>query len=162
MKNSAKFGIAIGFFALLGGVAVAQHQGHAPTADKSSSDGRQPVAFPAMMADHILSNMRDHLAALQEIQSSMGAGAFKAAANIAEQRLGMSSLGLHGADHSAQFMPKAMQDIGSDMHRAASRFAIAVLDSEVSGDLRPALTALSDVTHQCVGCHAGFKIAAHN
>ncbi|MBI5751292.1 MAG: hypothetical protein HZA59_03975 [Hydrogenophilales bacterium] len=34
----------------------------------------------------------------------------------------MTSLASHGAAHMAQYMPKAMQDIGTDMHHAASRF----------------------------------------
>ncbi len=62
--------------------------------------------------------------ALQEIDVALSQNAFDKAATIAEQRLGMSSLELHGAAHMASFMPQAMQEIGTQMHRAASRFAI--------------------------------------
>ena len=36
----------------------------------------------------------------------------------------MSSLELHGAAHIAPFMPQRMQDIGTQMQRSASRFAV--------------------------------------
>ncbi len=80
------------------------------------------------------------------------------AARIAEKRLGMSSLGLHGAHDVSKFMPQTMQEIGSGMHRAASQFAVIAMDSGVTGDLQPALAALANVTAQCVGCHAGYRI----
>jgi hypothetical protein len=145
----------------LAGYAFAQHNHHghgAAGGHQMPADSREEVIFPPMMKAHILSNMRDHLAALQEIQAHMGNGKTDAAAKIAETRLGMSSLQNHGAYESAKFMPKGMQEIGTNMHRAASRFATAVTDSGVTNDLRPALTALSELTAQCVGCHAGYKI----
>ncbi len=49
---------------------------------------------------------------------------------LAEQRVGMNSLGLHGAAHMAPFMPLPMQEIGTSMHRAASRLAIVLQDTE--------------------------------
>ena len=44
------------------------------------------------------------------------------------------------------------------MHRAASRFAIAVQDAGVTGDSKPVFTGLADLTAQCVGCHAGYRL----
>lgn len=139
--------------------SVAQHQ-HSPSAESKASgqDTREFVKFPAPLIEHTLANMRDHLAALQEIQEHMAMGHLDVASRIAESRLGMSSLGLHEAHAVAQFMPKGMQDAGSAMHRAASRFAIAATDAGVTGDLKPALAALAQVTAQCVGCHAGYRI----
>ena len=55
-------------------------------------------------------NMRDHLRAINEIQSLLAAGKYDAAADIAEKRIGMSSLETHGASHMAGFMPKGMQE----------------------------------------------------
>jgi hypothetical protein len=51
------------------------------------------------------------------------------AAKIAESRLGMSSLSLHGAAEIAKYMPQGMQNAGTAMHHAASRFAIAAQDA---------------------------------
>ena len=42
------------------------------------------------------------------------------AAEVAESRLGMSSLQLHGASHMAPLMPEEMRHAGTNMHRAAS------------------------------------------
>jgi hypothetical protein len=85
-----------------------------------AQDSRELVRLPEPMQEHMLGNMRDHLATLNEIIGDVADAKFDQAAKLAEQRLGMSSLGLHGAAHMAPFMPQPMQDIGTSMHRAAS------------------------------------------
>jgi len=127
----------------------------APTA---LTDTRQTVDFPAALKEHELANMRDHLLTIQRIQAALGEGEFKTAADLAEQRLGMGSFKLHGAATAAPYMPKGMQETGMGMHRAASRFALASTDAGVTGDYKPALAALSELTAQCVACHAGYKL----
>jgi hypothetical protein len=124
----------------------------------ASDDTRTAVQMPAMMKTHMRANMRDHLLAITEIQSALAQGKYADAANIAEQRLGMTSLQAHGAAHMAGFMPEGMQATGTAMHHAASRFAIAAQDVSVSHDLPRALGALSEVTSQCVACHAGYRL----
>jgi cytochrome c556 len=51
-----------------------------------------------------------------------------------------------------------MQDIGTQMHRAASRFAIDAQTASVSNDVRPALASLGTVMQQCVACHAAYRL----
>ena len=109
------------------------------------------------MIQHMLSNMRDHLLAITEIQRALGAKDFQRAGEIAEKRLGLTSLGTHGAAHMAPFMPKAMQDIGTQMHRAASQFALVAQDAGADGNVTKAIGALSKVTEQCVACHATYR-----
>jgi len=121
-------------------------------------DARQLVTFPPVLVEQTLANMRDHLQTLQEIQLQLGIGHPDVAAGIAEARLGLSSLELHGAADIAKFMPQGMQDAGSAMHRAASRFAIAAQDASVTGDLKPVFAGLAEITAQCVGCHAGYRL----
>jgi len=116
------------------------------------------IKFPEPMRLHTITSMRDHLLALQEITVALSGNGFDKAASIAEQRLGMSSLELHGAAHIAPFMPQTMQDIGTQMHRAASRFAVEAQNAGVSNDLRPALAALGLVMQQCVACHAAYRL----
>jgi cytochrome c553 len=120
----------------------------------ADEDKRQLVNFPQMMQQHMMSNMRDHLVAINEILISMGSGELDQAAEIAEWRLGMSSLKSHGAGHMAKFMPEGMQQIGTSMHRAASRFALKAQE----GEIMPAYNALSDVTSSCVACHSAYRI----
>ena len=124
----------------------------------AGQDARQKVALPAMMQEHMLNNMRDHLRALQEIQTALARHEFDKAADTAEQRLGMSSLEAHDAAHMAPYLPRPMQDIGTEMHRAASRFARTVQEAAVQGDLSPVLTGYSEVLQHCNACHAAYRI----
>lgn len=120
----------------------------------ADEDSRQLVDLPEMMQQHMMSNMRDHLATLNEILINMANGHLDKAGEIAESRLGMSSLELHGASHMAKFMPTGMRQAGTSMHRAASRFALKAQE----GEALPAYSALSEVTSACVACHSGYRI----
>jgi hypothetical protein len=124
----------------------------------AAEDPRQPVTMPGMMQEHMRANMRDHLLALGEIQAALAAGQYDAAADIAERRLGMTSLDAHGARHVAGLMPEGMQATGTAMHHAASRFAVTAQEAAVTGDLARALGGLAEVTQQCVACHAAYRL----
>lgn len=140
-------------------LAAAQTPQHDMAAmQAASADARQLVKFPEPMRLHTIASMRDHLLALQEINMALSKNAFDQASSIAEQRLGMSSLERHGAAHIVPFMPQAMQEIGTEMHRAASRFAVEAQNASVSNDLRPALAALGATLQQCVACHAAYRL----
>ena len=120
----------------------------------AAEDSRQFVELPKMMQDHMMSNMRDHLTSINEILQKMKNGELDKAAEVAESRLGMSSLELHGASHMAKFMPEGMREAGTNMHRAASRFALKAQEGEVL----PAYKTLAEVTAACVTCHAVYRI----
>ena len=120
----------------------------------AEEDSRLLVELPEMMQQHMMSNMRDHLASINEILTSMADDQLDQAAKIAETRLGMSSLESHGASHMAKFMPEGMRQAGTTMHRAASRFALKAQE----GDAWPAYRALAEVTSACVACHSGYRI----
>jgi hypothetical protein len=121
-------------------------------------DGRVPVTFPPMLKEHTLANMRDHLQTLSRIQAYLADKDFDHAADIAEKRLGMSSLSLHGAHEVAPYMPKGMQDAGTAMHHAASQFAVATQEAAIDHDVPRALAALNKVTQACVACHAAYRL----
>jgi len=121
---------------------------------QAAEDQRELVRLPVMMQAHMLSNMRDHLAALNEILSRMAAGDLEGAAQTAESRLGMSSLDSHGASHMAKYMPEGMRSAGTNMHRTASRFALKAQEGEPG----PALQLLSEITAACVACHSAYRI----
>jgi len=112
------------------------------------------VGFPDVMKTHFLGNMRDHLHSLHDIQTALAKGQLDKAGEIAEARIGMSSMIAHNASHMAPYMPKGMQDIGTEMHHAASRFAMVANE----GDLSKALESLSKVTEQCVACHMNYRV----
>jgi cytochrome c556 len=123
-----------------------------------AADPRQLVKMPAPMQEHMLANMRDHLVAMGEIQAALGKGDFDRAADVAEQRIGMSSLLAHDASHMAPYMPKGMQETGTAMHHAASRFARTAQEAAVTNDLPRALGALAELTQRCTACHAGYRL----
>jgi cytochrome c556 len=58
----------------------------------------------------------------------------------------------------APYMPAGMQEAGTAMHKAASRFAIEAANAGATGDAKPALAALGAVTAQCVACHAAYRL----
>jgi cytochrome c556 len=126
-----------------------------------AEDSRALVQLPAPMQEHMLANMRDHLATLDEILGRLAEGKFDAAAKLAEERLGMSSLERHGASHMAPFMPKPMQDYGTSMHHAASRLAITLQNAAVSPSLDTMAEVnrgLHEITTACTACHASYRI----
>ncbi len=160
MRRTIQMAALAAVSVFVAGLAYAQHQGHGAHQPgmKPTADTRELVMFPPELVEHTLTNMRDHLFALQEINAALGRGDNDKAAKIAEERLGMTSLKLHGAHEVAKYMPQGMQDAGSGMHRAASRFAIEAQNAGVTGDLKPALGALGEVMSGCVGCHAGYRL----
>lgn len=122
------------------------------------ADTREAVRFPAPLREHTLANMREHLATLALIQDALARADYARAAQLAERRLGLSSLEAHGAHEVARYMPQGMQDIGTAMHKAASRFAIEAASAGATGELRPPLAALAEVTAQCAACHAAYRL----
>lgn len=120
----------------------------------ADDDARQLVQLPEMMQQHMMSNMRNHLVALNEILINMHDENLDKASEIAEQRLGMSSLELHNASHMAKFMPEGMRHAGTSMHKAASRFALRAQE----GEILSAYKALTEVTSACVACHSAYRI----
>ncbi len=175
MKPIAALSLLVGLLALLPLAWAQQPMDHMHHMDESSSqvqpmpmpgapnsglppDTRELVHFPVPLRDHTMASMRDHLLTLQRIQEALATDKFDAAAKLAEQRLGLSSFGLHEAHEVAKYMPNGMAEAGTAMHRAASRFAVAAQTAGATGDIKPALEALSQVTMACVSCHAGYRL----
>ncbi|MDR3391273.1 MAG: hypothetical protein P4L77_06000 [Sulfuriferula sp.] len=124
------------------------------TAGADEQDARQQISMPDMMKKHMLAQMRDHLLALHEIQVAMARGDMDKASDIAETRLGVSSMPAQMQQQMAPYMPQAMRMIGMEMHKSASRFARTATE----GDTLRALDSLSTVTQQCVACHAAYRV----
>jgi hypothetical protein len=142
------YATAVGAVVLAAGAATAA----------AVQDTRELVHFPPHLLEHEMANMRDHLITLSRIQEYLSKREFDKAGELAEKRLGMSSFGLHGAHEVAPYMPKGMQDAGTAMHHAASRFAIATQRAAVDNDVAAALGALNEVTQACVACHAAYRL----
>ena len=131
------------------------------TAAAASDDPRQLVPLPAMMQEHMLGSMRDHLQTLNTVIGDIADDKFDSASKLLEERLGMSSLPLHHAAEMAPYFPQPMQDAGTNMHHAASRLAIALQDASVTrtfDSMREVNAALHEVTSACVGCHTAYRL----
>jgi hypothetical protein len=128
---------------------------------QAAEDKRELVKLPEMMQQHMLANMRDHLKALDEMLASLADGNIETAVDIAEKRLGMSSMTAHGAHHMGPLMPPPMRQMGTQMHRAASRFVTIARDAELDPGIesqRKVYRALQAITENCNTCHAAYRI----
>lgn len=119
------------------------------------NDPRQLVTMPEQVRQLIRKDMLDHLAALNEILAYLGDQNLDAAAKVAENRMGKSSMGKHRATGvgPGRFMPPGMRNIGRGMHESASEFSQLVK----RGDLKDAYAALQKVTASCVACHYSYR-----
>ena len=143
---------------LLADPAPSDVHANASSHAKVDANARTLVELPAPIRAHMLANMRDHLAAIETVSHQLAAGDYSAAADTAEARLGVSAMQQHGGHRMAAQMPEGMRAIGMAMHRAASRFALATRDAEVSDDLGSAFAGLADVMAQCVACHTAYRV----
>lgn len=127
----------------------------------AQEDTRELVELPPMMQTHLLESMRDHMSTINDILAALAEGDVDTAAAEAESRLGMSSLTKHGGAHLAQFYPQGMQDIGTQMHHAASQFTIIVKDEDFGDDplaQQKIFQALQNITENCNACHQSYRI----
>lgn len=125
------------------------------------ADERALVEMPAPMQEHLLGNMRDHLHALDDVLAALADGDATTAGQIAEARLGMSSLDDHGAAHMAPFMPDGMRDAGTELHHAASRFAQTAVNADIEHTFeaqQSVFAALQEITAACNACHDGYRV----
>lgn len=171
--------VAIAFSALAASFAaraqdhdMMDHQMHMAA---MSADGRQSVAFPPALRQHMLGNMRDHLQALADILAALSGGEYANAAHVAHARLGMDSPAAASCNPAgasatgtpeamdmeqmmARFMPEGMRAVGLEMHQSASVFAAEAAKAVKTGDARPAYAALARVTEKCAACHMAYRV----
>ena len=123
--------------------------------NSSGGDTRQLVSMPEQSRELMRKDMLDHLSAVNEIIAYMASNNLDAAADVAEARLGRSSMGKHRGTGMGpgKFMPPEMRSIGWSMHDSATEF------SEVArkGDLKTAYSAFQKVTASCVACHYSYR-----
>lgn len=130
----------------------------------AATDNRVLVEMPPMMQQQIRADMRDHMMTIQQITALLSKEQYEEAADLAENKLGVSSMGQRSKQHKhkgqsrAKMMPPAMRQMGQGLHRTASQFAREVKDAELDGGLGRAFSALSGVMLQCVGCHSAYRI----
>ncbi len=125
------------------------------TAPASSNDARQFVEMPEQARALMRQDMLDHLAALNEIVSHLASNRLSSAAEVAETRMGKSSMGKHRATGMGpgRFMPLEMRKLGWGMHESATEFS----QIAEKGDVTAAYAALGKITATCVACHYSYR-----
>lgn len=126
------------------------------TTNKSpASDLRPLVSMPDQARQFMREDMLGLLSALNEIIGYLAENNLDAAADVAESRMGKSSMGKHRATGMGpgRFMPLEMRKIAWGMHESATAFSQIAKE----GDLKAAYTALQNVTASCVACHYSYR-----
>lgn len=114
-------------------------------------DTRLPIRIPPMMKSHMLWNMRDHLAAINESVRLMGMGDFEAASRVIHDKLGTSE---EMKRMCGMFGNEAYREMGIAMHASADLLAVEIR----SKDMMKIMNALSRTTEKCVVCHNTFRV----
>lgn len=114
-------------------------------------DKRTPVPLLPMMANHQKQNMRDHLAAVQEITAGINANDFPAIEHAAA-RMGfseqMGQMCTHMGAGAPGFTERALH-----FHHTAD----TIVGAAKQKDMKAVLTALDTTLTTCTSCHATFK-----
>lgn len=123
-----------------------------------AEDMRPLAPLPPAAQESLRQEMLENLVALNEVLSLVGSGKLREAGEVAEAKLGVSSMGKHRAKpldaRPGPHMPPAMHGIGMDGHKAVSEFATAAKADERD----KAMALLPNLTGACVGCHYSYRI----
>ena len=121
----------------------------------SGGDARQLVSMPDQARELMRKDMLDHLSALNEIIGYLASNNLDTAADVAETRMGRSSMGKHRGTGMGpgRFMPLEMRNLGWGMHDAATEFSKIAKQ----GDSKNAYSAFQKVTSSCVACHYSYR-----
>lgn len=117
----------------------------------STGDARKPLPLLPHMAQHQLANMRDHLAAIQEITTALAANNFDGVVTAAS-RIGSSEQMSRMCNHMGAGAP-GFSGIALNFHRTADTIGVAAKQRDAGATLK----AVSATLQTCVGCHATYR-----
>lgn len=153
-----KLTLAVALVTALTGVGLAETPAkhmhpstEAPMSKMSSVDARQPLFMLPMMADHQKQNMRDHLAAVNEIVAALAKNDFAAVGESAK-RLGTSPAMQQMCTHMGAATPGF-----SERALAFHQTADTIIPAAKTKNAPKVLTALNKTMDTCVSCHASFR-----
>ncbi len=120
-----------------------------------AEDTRQLVTMPAQALQFMRADMLEHLLTINEIVGYLAEGKLDDAANIAETKMGMQSMGKHRGSGMGpgRHMPMGMRSLGMQLHQVASEFARVAR----TGDKQKTYRAFQKVTSSCVSCHYSYR-----
>jgi hypothetical protein len=138
--------------AALGGCQQTTHRevlsAHPPS---ENSDRRIPVPLLPRMAEHQRENMRDHLAAIQEITAALANNDF-AGVEHAAARIGYSEQMGQMCERMGAGAP-GFNELALNFHRTADTIGAAAKQRDAGATLK----ALTATLQTCVSCHAVYR-----
>lgn len=127
----------------------------APTASAAElleqMDTRTPLPLLPQMANHQKQNMRDHLAAVEEMVAALATDDFTGVERSAA-RLGFSEQMGQMCTHLGAGAP-GFSEQALNFHHTADRISAAAREH----DRKRVLTELGATLHTCTSCHAAWK-----
>ena len=114
-------------------------------------DARTPVPLLPMMANHQKRNMRDHLAAVQQIVAATARNDF-ATIEKAARRVGFSEQMGQMCEHMGAGAP-GFTELALKFHHDADKIG----DAARKHDSQLVLTLLGQTLSQCASCHEAYK-----
>jgi cytochrome c556 len=112
---------------------------------------RKPLPVSPSMAAHLKEDMRDHLAAVEDILAALMREDFAGVAK-AGARLGYSEAVARNCRHMGEAAP-GFGDAAINFHRTAD----AIGEAARQGDHAAVLEALGRTLKACVDCHASYR-----
>ncbi|TXT24922.1 MAG: hypothetical protein FD134_1300 [Gallionellaceae bacterium] len=126
--------------------AAATHMGKA----HNMADRRISLGLSDEMRHHQLSNMREHLAAVQKITGLLAEKKFDQAAKIARFQLGLTE---EMQQMCGKFENEEFKSLGLAFHTSGDELA----DALKARNMRKSLKALNKTLSYCVQCHEKFQ-----
>jgi hypothetical protein len=117
---------------------------------KFGEDDRISLNLNKMQKRHQLSNMRNHLKAVQEIISFIAEDNYDSAANIASSQLGLTK---EMKMMCSNFGDAGFEKLGIAFHQSADEMSTIFR----SKDKQKSLVALSKTVNYCVSCHESYR-----
>lgn len=112
---------------------------------------RIPLPLLPRMAEHQLENMRDHLAAVQEITAALSNGDFEGVGRAAARIRYSEQMG-RMCERMGAGAP-GFNQLALQFHRTADTIAAAANQHDTNATLK----ALAATLQTCVGCHAVYR-----
>ena len=122
-----------------------------PASSAEGMDRRTPLVLLPQMADHQKQNMRDHLAAVQQVVAALARDDFGGIARVAG-RIGYSDAMAQMCQHMGAATP-GFTEMALGFHHAADKISDAARRHDRVG----VLNALDTTLQTCVTCHATYK-----
>jgi len=119
--------------------------------NRDALDKRAPVPLLPRMAAHQRENMRDHLAAVQEIVAALSTGDF-ATVEKSAARIGYSEAMGQMCAHMGAGAP-GFNELALNFHHTAD----TITPAAKSRDRGATLKAVAATLQTCVGCHAVYR-----